>query len=72
MLPDISMLGCFINVKTGALLYNLFHTYVITSTLPLAWGIITHNDLSIIAGLIWTTHAGMDRLLGYGLKSYPL
>ncbi|OAT73604.1 DUF4260 domain-containing protein [Parageobacillus thermoglucosidasius] len=69
LLPDISMLGYFINVKIGTLFYNLFHTYV-TSALPLAWGIITHSDLSIIAGLIWTAHIGMDRLLGYGLK-YP-
>jgi hypothetical protein len=69
LLPDISMLGYLINVKIGALFYNLFHTYV-TSTLPLVWGIITHSDLSIIVGLIWTAHIGMDRLLGYGLK-YP-
>jgi hypothetical protein len=69
LLPDISMLGYLINVKIGTLSYNLFHTYV-TSTLPLVWGIITHSDLSIIVGLIWTAHIGMDRLLGYGLK-YP-
>ncbi|MBP1930966.1 DUF4260 domain-containing protein [Ammoniphilus resinae] len=67
LLPDLSMLGYIMNVRVGAAAYNLFHTYLV-SILPLVWGIVTKSDWSIMVGLIWTAHIGMDRLLGYGLK----
>jgi len=69
LLPDLSMIGYFVNVRVGAWSYNLFHTYIL-SALPLIYGIAAHSEWSLAAGLIWTAHIGMDRLLGYGLK-YP-
>lgn len=65
--PDIAALGYLINKKTGAILYNLFHTY----TVPLiifVIGFFFYFHVWIVVGLIWTAHIGMDRLFGYGLK----
>jgi hypothetical protein len=67
--PDLSMLGYLANVRLGASLYNLVHTYAGPLLLGTAavfeqW----HNTL--LFALIWTAHIGLDRMLGYGLK-YP-
>jgi hypothetical protein len=67
--PDLFMLGYLVNVRLGASLYNLVHTY----TGPLLLGAAAvfedwHNAL--LVALIWTAHIGVDRALGYGLK-YP-
>ncbi|SEM52018.1 protein of unknown function [Mesobacillus persicus] len=68
-IPDISMLGYAFNPKTGAKVYNLFHTYSI-SIIFVIFGLLLSNLTIIAIGLIWTAHIGMDRMLGYGLK-YP-
>jgi hypothetical protein len=68
-LPDISMVGYAFNHKTGAKVYNLFHTYSI-SILLVILGLFFSNSSILAIGLIWTAHIGMDRMLGYGLK-YP-
>jgi Domain of unknown function (DUF4260) len=68
-LPDIAMAGYAINHKTGAKVYNLFHTYSITIILVI-FGLLLSNSTILAIGLIWTAHIGMDRMLGYGLK-YP-
>jgi hypothetical protein len=67
--PDISMLGYLLNNKIGALLYNLFHTYII-SILVIFCGLLLNNETVLATGLIWSAHIGMDRMIGYGLK-YP-
>jgi hypothetical protein len=67
--PDISMLGYLINNKVGALLYNLFHTYMIT-IIVIFCGLLFISPTLLAIGLIWSAHIGMDRMLGYGLK-YP-
>lgn len=67
--PDISMLGYLLNNKVGAIIYNLFHTYSIAIPVALI-GSILSNSILLAAGLIWTAHIGMDRMVGYGLK-YP-
>lgn len=64
--PDLAMLGYLRGTVTGALTYNLAHTYVAPALLvalsfaigPLAFGLAA----------IWTAHIGFDRMLGYGLK----
>lgn len=70
LVPDLFMLGFLVNLRAGAALYNLVHTY----TLPLLLlGIARAVHLSAVvtsAALIWTAHIAMDRMLGYGLK-YP-
>jgi hypothetical protein len=68
-LPDISMVGYAFNPNTGAKVYNLFHTYII-SILLVILGLFFSNSSILAIGLIWTAHIGMDRMLGYGLK-YP-
>ncbi len=67
--PDISMLGYLANNKVGAMLYNLFHTYIIT-VIVIFCGLLLSSPTVLAIGLIWSAHIGMDRMLGYGLK-YP-
>lgn len=67
--PDVSMVGYLINQKVGALIYNLFHTYII-AIIVVFIGLFFTNQTTLAIGLIWTAHIGMDRMLGYGLK-YP-
>lgn len=64
--PDLFMLGYLGGALTGALVYNLGHTYAAPALLavlgvavgPLAFGIAA----------IWAAHIGFDRMMGYGLK----
>ncbi len=67
--PDLSMLGYLINNKIGAVIYNIFHTYILPIVLIFISLLFDYSTLLPI-GLIWTAHIGMDRLVGYGLK-YP-
>ena len=65
--PDVSFAAYLGGARLGAYGYNALHSYVG----PLALG-----AMSLAAGwspaiaLIWATHIGFDRMLGYGLK-YP-
>lgn len=68
LVPDISMIGYLANAKSGALIYNLGHTYVSPALLGLL-GLLNHSDILLQGSLIWLAHIGFDRLLGYGLKS---
>ena len=63
------MLGYLLNNKVGAIIYNLFHTYVMT-ILVILCGLFFSNAIVLAIGIIWTAHIGMDRMIGYGLK-YP-
>lgn len=66
LLPDLSMLGYLLNARTGALLYNLAHTYSVPAGLAaLQW--IWSGQFSAL-WLIWFAHIGFDRMMGYGLK----
>ncbi|MFT4413685.1 DUF4260 domain-containing protein [Fredinandcohnia humi] len=65
--PDLSMLGYVINIRTGTLVYNLFHTYVVPIGVVFI-GILLDSDIALAIGIIWVAHIGMDRMLGYGLK----
>jgi hypothetical protein len=69
LVPDLSMLGYALNVRLGAITYNMVHTYVgplLLAAYAAGWNHHTSWELS----LIWTAHIGMDRMLGFGLK-YP-
>ncbi|GCE31572.1 hypothetical protein KDA_70560 [Dictyobacter alpinus] len=50
-------------------MYNLIHTYVLPIAL-LAISLLISNPLLLLFALIWLSHIGLDRLLGFGLK-YP-
>ncbi|MFK4469743.1 DUF4260 domain-containing protein [Bacillus sp. RC252] len=67
LVPDVSMLAYLINNQIGAQVYNLFHTYIVSISLILI-GVFLKSDVLLMIGLIWTSHIGMDRMLGYGLK----
>jgi hypothetical protein len=65
--PDISFVGYIWGPRVGAVIYNIFHSYIV----PVAFGCgMWMAGRSIAIPLIWTAHIGFDRLLGYGLK-YP-
>ena len=65
--PDLSMLGYLINTRIGAYIYNMIHTYVLPIAL-LATFLLIGNTLLLLLALIWLSHIGLDRLLGFGLK----
>jgi hypothetical protein len=67
--PDLSMAGYLGGVRVGAATYDAVHTYVFPVVLAVA-GLIADADLVVQMGLIWITHIGVDRAIGYGLK-YP-
>jgi hypothetical protein len=63
------MLGYLVNAKIGSTLYNLAHTLVGPIALLLVSVGFRAPHLAP-CGLIWLSHLGFDRMLGYGLK-YP-
>jgi hypothetical protein len=67
--PDLSMFGYLGGPATGALAYDVAHTYVLPIALGVI-GVVGGSDTSTQIALIWLVHIGADRLLGYGLK-YP-
>jgi hypothetical protein len=67
--PDLSMVGYLAGPAIGAAAYDLAHTYVLPVVL-VAVGVIAGAETLAQLGLIWFTHIGVDRALGYGLK-YP-
>lgn len=67
--PDLSALGYLAGTTIGSVSYNVAHTYVGPIALGVI-GLLADADVAIAIALIWATHIGVDRLLGYGLK-YP-
>lgn len=66
LVPDVTMLGYLRSARSGALVYNLGHSYVAPGLLALASLVLGPTAMGLAA--IWTAHIGIDRLLGYGLK----
>jgi hypothetical protein len=66
--PDLSMIGYAAGTRVGAGAYSV-HTYVFPVVLGFA-GVLAESSLATKLALIWFTHIGLDRALGYGLK-YP-
>jgi hypothetical protein len=67
--PDVSMVGYLAGPRVGAVCYDAVHTYVAPVALGTI-GVIADADVASQVALIWLTHIGADRALGYGLK-YP-
>ncbi len=65
--PDLAMFGYAFGPRVGAQLYNLAHTYLIPALLG-ALGLWLLPALLPVA-CVWLAHIGIDRALGYGLKS---
>jgi hypothetical protein len=65
--PDISFLGYLAGPKTGARAYNIVHSTIIPlGLLTAGFGFAPPFVLSL--ALIWLSHIGFDRAVGYGLK----
>jgi len=67
LVPDVFMLGYVKDTKSGALLYNVGHSYLVPA-LVIYSGWYRHHPVTIAIGLIWLGHIGWDRFFGYGLK----
>jgi acyl CoA:acetate/3-ketoacid CoA transferase alpha subunit len=67
--PDLSIVGYLAGTRIGAVAYDAVHTYALPVVMA-ASGWIADAELAVQIGLIWITHIGIDRALGYGLK-YP-
>jgi Domain of unknown function (DUF4260) len=67
--PDLFLLGYLAHVRVGSALYNLAHTLAGPLAL-LSIGLLLPAPQLFPYGLIWLSHIGCDRMLGYGLK-YP-
>ena len=65
--PDIAMLGYLLGKRSGAHVYNLFHSTLLPAAL-LAFGFFAAQPLAVSVALIWFAHIGLDRAIGYGLK----
>jgi hypothetical protein len=63
------MVGYLAGSTVGAAVYDAAHTYVLPIVLA-AVGLIAGAETAVQLGLIWLTHIGVDRAIGYGLK-YP-
>jgi hypothetical protein len=69
LVPDLFMLGYLLNVRIGAVIYNIGHTLAV----PLLAGaamVLTGTYALLPFVFIWSAHIAVDRTLGYGLK-YP-
>ncbi|MGE3278107.1 MAG: DUF4260 domain-containing protein [Vicinamibacterales bacterium] len=69
LVPDVSMLGYLRGPALGARLYNLAHSYAGPIFLMM-YGVAVGRSDVVPWALIWSAHAGFDRMMGFGLK-YP-
>jgi Domain of unknown function (DUF4260) len=67
--PDISMVGYAFGNKIGAVAYNVAHHKAVALAVYIA-GIQWQNVGLQLVGLILFGHSSMDRMMGYGLKTY--
>ena len=67
LVPDLSWAGYLGGTRVGAVIYNAAHSTPLPAVM-VALGWWQHQSLVLALGLIWATHIGLDRLMGYGLK----
>lgn len=65
--PDLALFGYLAGPRIGAFVYNCTHTYL-GALATLALGVWFDSAVAVSAGIIWCSHIGFDRMLGYGLK----
>ncbi|NKX38157.1 DUF4260 domain-containing protein [Tritonibacter mobilis] len=66
--PDLSFLAYLFGRRVGAVCYNMVHLYA-AGIVTLALGHLWQAPLLWELGALWLAHCGLDRMLGYGLKS---
>jgi hypothetical protein len=67
LLPDLTMIGYLGGTRLGSYLYNLGHSTPLPAAI-VAIGWWQEKSLLVALGLVWLTHIGIDRLIGYGVK----
>ena len=67
LVPDLFMAGYAKSHRTGAMLYNLAHSYPAPAVLGVL-ALLGDQPLWQAVALIWFAHIGRDRALGYCLK----
>ncbi|WP_022723914.1 DUF4260 domain-containing protein [Rhodopseudomonas sp. B29] len=65
--PDLGMIGYLAGPRAGALVYNAAHSIIGPLLIAVA-GVVLLWPLGGVLSLIWFSHIGFDRALGYGLK----
>ena len=65
--PDLSFIAYLADPKTGAVIYNAAHSYMLPVAL-MTLGFALPEPLTLSIAMIWLAHIGIDRALGYGLK----
>jgi hypothetical protein len=68
LVPDVFMVGYLKSKNAGAVTYNFGHSYISPATLTLI-AYLANWHIGYAFAAIWVAHIGMDRLMGYGLKS---
>ncbi|HVX51179.1 MAG TPA: DUF4260 domain-containing protein [Chitinophagaceae bacterium] len=69
LLPDVSMLGYALGNKAGAVAYNFVHHKAVAIAIYVT-GIYTGSVILQLTGAILFGHSAMDRMMGYGLKTF--
>ena len=69
LVPDVGALGYLAGNRTGAVVYDVTHFEGWPIALGVA-GVLADSGVAVQLALIWLSHIGMDRAIGYGLK-YP-
>src|SRR5580692_11481689 len=67
LVPDLSFAAYLAGPRTGAIVYNAAHSYLLPVALMTA-GFALPEPLILSIAMIWLAHIGIDRALGYGLK----
>jgi hypothetical protein len=67
LVPDLSMAAYLAGPRIGAIVYNAAHSYMAPMTLMVT-GFGMASPLTLSIAIIWLSHIGFDRALGYGLK----
>lgn len=62
------MVGYLVDKKVGAYIYNIGHSLIIPLIL-MVLGVAVEHRILVGLSLVWFAHIGLDRGLGYGLKS---
>jgi hypothetical protein len=65
--PDLSFIAYLLDARTGAIVYNAAHSYMLPAAL-MTLGFALPDTLTLSIAMIWLAHIGIDRALGYGLK----
>jgi hypothetical protein len=67
LVPDLSFIAYLADAKSGAVVYNAAHSYMLPVAL-MVLGFALPEPLTLSIAMIWLAHIGFDRALGYGLK----